>query len=118
MEIGKTRFSELYKNYKEDSENFLVTYAREKQTRKIGAKMDELIAVELRADKELIEDEKTETVTTYNFNAVRDEIRRKYRKKVSSGTIRNRAISWGFWKSSSTIAIKFTVLQNKYQSIE
>lgn len=110
LEIGKTRFSELYKSYKEDSENFSVTYIREKQTRKLETKMDELIALELRADKKLIENEKIETVTTYNFNAVRDEIRRKYKKEISSGTIRNRAISWGFWKpknKSSKTYIEF-----------
>ena len=98
LEIGKSRFSEIYKQYQKDPDKFDINYERHKVTRKVGSEIDEVIAIELRKEKEIIENPQINTVQNFNFYSLKDEIKRNYKIVIAANTIRNKAINWGFYK--------------------
>jgi len=109
LDIRKTRFSELWKRYKEDPEKFHIDYSRSEPTRKSDPEIDEIIANELRAEKAVIEAPNNK-IKDFNFRAIEADILRNHGKKISYGTIRNKAILWKFHdpkKEKNTLYTEF-----------
>jgi len=90
LDIGRSRFFELLKSYKESPYNFSIAYTREKKTRHISKKVEKNIIKELQAEKKFIEDP-TMPIRSYNYSYIRDILREKYSQKVSVPTIIDRA---------------------------
>lgn len=86
--IKKTRFFKLLNEYKTLSDDFRIEYTRKSKPR-ISSDIEERIIVELRQEKELIDDPRI-PITSYNYTAVRDRLQ-KQNIKVSVPTIINRA---------------------------
>lgn len=96
LEIKRSRFFELVKNYKKNSDNFSIEYARSSPNRKITAEAEEDIIAELAFEKNLIKD-CSNPIRYYNYSYLKDLLMRKYGHKVSVPTIINRAIKYGFY---------------------
>ena len=88
LEIGKTRFFALLRNYRKDPDNFTIQYERCTQPR-LNETTECAIKQELLREKELVEDERL-SITSYNYSAVRDRLR-KSDIQVSVPTIIKRA---------------------------
>jgi hypothetical protein len=88
LEIGKTRFFALLKDFKKDTDDFQISYQRTSQSR-LGMKIEIAIAHELKREKELVEDPRL-PITSYNYSAVRDRLL-KQDIQVSVPTIIQRA---------------------------
>lgn len=87
----------MYQEWRRSPDTFDICYERKKPTRILGEEKEKIIVEELRKEKEIIEDYKIPNVTTFNFNALRDEIWRKHKIKISETTIRKKAIQWNFY---------------------
>lgn len=87
--IGKARFFELVKGYRESPDNFSVQYSR-KTPKRISLCIESNILKELKIDKKLIQD-KNVPLKRYNYSYVKDLLERKYKQKVSLPTIIDRA---------------------------
>jgi hypothetical protein len=94
--IGRSRFFELLKEYRENPDNFSIAYGRKEATRKITKETDDNIIKELTIEKKLIENKEIPT-RHYNYSYVKEELRRKYRQKVSLPTIISRAKKHNFY---------------------
>ena len=90
LEIGRSRFFELLKSYKENPYDFSIAYNRQKKIRHISEKVEKNIIKELKLEKSFIEDPAM-TVRSYNYSYIRDVLRDKYKQKVSVPTIIDRA---------------------------
>jgi hypothetical protein len=88
LEIGKTRFFALLKDFKKGTDDFQISYQRTSQSR-LGMKIEIAIAHELKREKELVEDPRL-PITSYNYSAVRDRLL-KQDIQVSVPTIIQRA---------------------------
>jgi hypothetical protein len=86
--IGKTRFFALLKEYRHDPDTFFLTYQRTTPA-KLSLCVEEEIARELMVKKALVEDQGL-PITTYNYSAVRDRLKKKG-MSVSLPTLINRA---------------------------
>jgi len=95
--IGKRRFFQLVKKYREHEDNFSVEYRREKVTRKIDDKVEDNILVELTKEKKII-DSPDNPVKDFNYSYIRDLVIEKYGNKVSVPTVISRAKKYGFYK--------------------
>jgi len=69
--IGRSRFFQLLKRYRENPSGFTVTYQRTTCPRKIASEVEKNILQELRQEKRLIEDPEV-SVKAYNDSYVRD----------------------------------------------
>ena len=95
LDIGRSRFFALLKEYRHDPHRFSIAYQRESRAR-LPARAEAGIEKELMLEKNLIDDS-TLPVTTYNYSAIRDRlIKRGIR--VSSPTIIARAKSLGCYQ--------------------
>jgi hypothetical protein len=54
--VGKTRFFELVREYRDSPAGFSIEYTRKNATNKIAPEVEENIMVELEAEKRLIQD--------------------------------------------------------------
>jgi len=90
LSIKRRRFFELVKRYREDPENFSISYRREKSTRTISKEIEENIIKELSIEKSLIEN-RDMPIKFYNYSYVKDQLWNKYRQRVSLPTIIDRA---------------------------
>lgn len=88
LEIGKTRFFALLKEYKQNPDNFTVVYERA-STAKLAEKTEAAIRDALLREKEIVEDANL-PISGYNYTAIRDRL---YTKgiEVSVTTIIDRA---------------------------
>ncbi len=96
--IKRRRFFELVKRYREDPENFSISYRREKSTRTISKEIEENIIKELSIEKSLIEN-RDMPIKSYNYSYVKDQLWNKYRQRVSLPTIIDRAKKNNFYFS-------------------
>ena len=94
--IKKTRFFALVKKYKEDPESFSIEYNRKKATRKIPEEVEDNIMKELKIEKRLISDPEV-PLRSYNYSYIKDRLASKYKQKVSTPTIIDRAKKEGFY---------------------
>lgn len=92
LDIGKTRFFALIKQYRENPETFSIEYQRSSKSR-LPADTEEKIKLALLDDKELV-DNKELPIDTYNYAALNDRLK-KEGIQVSTTTIIKRAKSYG-----------------------
>jgi len=88
--IKKTRFFALMKRFKDDPENFSVSYFRSTPTRVISKAIETNIIKELKIEKDLIET-KDVPIRCYNYSCIKDILENDYNQKVSLPTIIDRA---------------------------
>lgn len=96
LKVGRSRFFELLKKYRENPSDFSIAYGRKGCTRKISPEIESSILRELRREKQLI-DNPNIPLQTYNYSYVRDLLWSKYRQKVSVPTIIKRAKEHDFF---------------------
>ena len=94
--IGRSRFFELLNKYREDPENFSISYKRRRSCRRIDREIEGNILKELRIEKGLIENEDM-PIKSYNYSYIRDQLWIKHRQKVSLPTIIDRAKKNNFY---------------------
>jgi len=94
--IKKTRFFALIKRFKDDPENFSVSYFRSTPTRTISKAIETNIMKELNTEKDLIK-AKEVPIRWYNYSYIKDTLENDYNQKVSLSTIINRAKTNGFY---------------------
>ena len=97
LKIRRSRFFELLRQYRKDSDNFSVEYTRNSATRRIREEVEKNIISELEKEKKLIED-KSIVITGYNYSYVRDQLYQNYRQKAALSTIISLASKQGFYK--------------------
>ena len=56
LKIGRSRFFEILKQYKQNRYDFSIEYQRDKSNNKITSEVEESIMAELEAEKRLIQD--------------------------------------------------------------
>jgi len=96
LDIKKTRFFALIKRFKDDPENFSVSYFRSTPTRTISKDIETNIIKELNTEKDLIK-AKEVPIKCYNYSYIKDILEKDYNQKVSLSTIINRAKTKGFY---------------------
>lgn len=92
LQINKTRFFELLKEYRADPEGFSLNYERATPAH-LSAEVEAAIQEELLREKALVEDPEL-PIWNYNYSALRDRLRRKG-MIVSATTITKRAKALG-----------------------
>jgi transposase len=95
--IGRSRFFDLIKKYRQEDENFSIKYQRQSINQKLDDEYDEFILNELKTSKDLIDNPEIPTYR-YNYSYSSQEIKRKYGIAISVPTIINRAKKWGYYK--------------------
>ncbi len=95
LEIGKSRFFLLLREYRRNPDGFSLTYQRTTPTR-LPASVEKEIETELMLEKGLIEDPSL-PISGYNYSAIRDRLA-KHRIIVSSPTIIARAEDFGCYQ--------------------
>jgi len=88
LDISRSRFFILWREYREDPEAFTISYQRT-TPRRISPAAEEAIEHELMREKSLIEDPEI-PISGYNYSAIRDRLR-KQGVDVSVNTIIDRA---------------------------
>ena len=88
LDIGKTRFFALLKEYRQDPEAFSVGYERHTPDR-LSAAVEAQIERELLREKEIVEDKRL-PISGYNYSALRDRLKKKD-IEVSVTTVIDRA---------------------------
>ncbi len=88
LEINKTRFFALVKDYRRSPATFTLAYERETPAR-LSGEVEEAIAGELLREKALVDNPKL-PIGSYNYSAIRDRLQKK-RIYVSVNTIIQRA---------------------------
>ena len=91
LEIGRSRFFTLLKEYRHNPDTFSIAYQRETPTRGLFVSVEKQIKEELMLEKSLIDDP-TLPITTYNYSAIRDRLANR-RIIVALSTIIGRAKS-------------------------
>jgi transposase len=97
LEVGKTQFFALLKEYRRNPEDFSVAYERHAPGR-LSAALEAAIERELLREKEVVEN-KDLPISGYNYSALRDRLK-KQGYKVSITTIIERAKQLGCYKPS------------------
>lgn len=95
LDIGKTRFFALLKEYRQGPEAFSVSYRRATPAR-LSAAVEAEIKRALLREKELVEDRRL-PISGYNYSALRDRLARKG-INVSLNTIISRAKPLGCYR--------------------
>jgi len=90
------RFFELLKEYRNDPDNFSISYHRKTATRKIDKEIEENIIKELSLESRLI-DNKDMPIKFYNYSYIKDQLYDNYGQKVFLSTIIDRAKKNGFY---------------------
>jgi len=88
LKIGKSRFFELLKSYRQDPEAFTITYQRS-TNKKLSTDVEDEIEKALLREKAIVEDPNL-PISGYNYTALRDRLLAKG-IKVSTTTIISRA---------------------------
>ena len=76
LEIGRSRFFTLLKEYRHNPDTFSIAYQRESPTRGLSVSVEKEIKEELMLEKSLIDDP-TLPITTYNYSAIRDRLAKR-----------------------------------------
>ena len=95
--IGRSRFFELLKEYRNNPGGFSIAYSRKEATRRISEDTNGNIIKELTTEKRLIENKEI-PIRHYNYSYVKDQLWRKYQQKVSLPTIISRAKKHNFYR--------------------
>jgi len=92
LQINKTRFFALLKEYRRDPAGFLITYERKTPAR-LSGEIEAAMAKELLREKELVENPEL-PISSYNYSAIQDRLEKKG-FTVSATTITKRAKELG-----------------------
>lgn len=95
--LKRARFFKILKEYRSNPETFSIEYKRESVNRKIDLETEEKIIGELEKEKKLIDD-KNIPIKSYNYSAIRDDLKDKFDISISIPTIIDRAKKNGFYK--------------------
>lgn len=98
LNIERAQFFRLLKRYRQDKENFAISYKRATINQGLDDKSNDFILEQLKEQKEIIEHPDTPT-RRYNYSDAAKTIQNKHGIKVSYQTIINRAKQWGYYKS-------------------
>ena len=96
LDIGKSRFFELIRAYRESPDQFSIQYIRETPSRQIDPAIEKNILKELAIDQKAIRN-KNIPLKSYNYSYVRDRLKTTYHQKVSLPTIIDRAKKNNFY---------------------
>jgi len=96
LEIKKSRFFMLLKQYKDNPQHFTIQYQRTTPPRIISPEIEQNILKELSIEKKIIQNKEI-PLTSYNYSYLRDRLRGTYHQKVSLPTIIDRAKKHGFY---------------------
>jgi hypothetical protein len=96
LEIGRSRFFALLKEYCSSPEGFSIAYQRKSPTR-LSIQVEREIEQELMLERNLIDDS-TLPITTYNYSAIRDRLANR-EISVALSTIIDRAKTLGCYQS-------------------
>jgi len=88
LQVNKTRFFAILKEYRRDPESFSIAYERETPAR-LSEEVEAAIAKELLREKALVEDPQL-PISSYNYLAMRDRLKKRG-FTVSATTITKRA---------------------------
>lgn len=94
--IGRSRFFEILKDYRQNPNAFSIEYSRDKTNNKITSEVEDDILAELYIEKSLIEDS-SNPIKHYNYSYIKDQLLSRYGHKVSLPTIIDRAKRYGFY---------------------
>jgi hypothetical protein len=92
LQINKTRFFTLLKEYRRDPAGFSITYERKTPAR-LSSEVEAAMAKELLREKELVENPEL-PISSYNYSAIQDRLEKKG-CTVSATTITKRAKELG-----------------------
>lgn len=95
LDVGRSRFFDLLKGYRERPDDFSLEYKRKGSNRQIDEKAAKLILKELEKEKKTIEDKKN-PVRFYNYSYLKNVLEEKHQVKVSVSTVIRRAKKMGF----------------------
>ena len=94
--IGKARFFELIRAYRENPDQFSIQYSRSSPTRSIDPIIEQNILKELAIDQKAILNPAI-PLKHYNYSYVQKRLRSQYRQKVALSTLIDRAKKHGFY---------------------
>lgn len=100
LNIGRSRFFELAKLYRENPGKFSISYQRHQRTRFIDSEIEYNIIEELKISKKLI-DRKDTPIRSYNYSFIKNELKKRYKQSISLPTIITRAKEYGFYINRS-----------------
>lgn len=98
MEISRSRFYQLVEQYRQDRKQFDLEYHRRKKTNQLDPKIEKNILDELAFEKKNVIDNPDVPTRWYNYTYIQEQLRGKYKQKVSVPTIIDRAQKYGYWK--------------------
>ena len=107
--IGRSRFFEILKSYRQNPGTFSIEYARSSPNRKIESEVEDNILTELYLEKCLIEDI-SNPIKYYNYSYIRDLLTAKYGQRVSLPTIIDRAKRYGFYDKKKRLFFKLLLI--------
>ena len=95
LQIKRSRFFILFNNFKDDSDDFTISYRR-RSPKRISQVLEEIIIHELEKEKGLI-DNRDIPIRNYNYSYIGDQIYKNHSFKVSVPTIIKRAKENNFY---------------------
>lgn len=98
LQLGKSRFYEVMKTYRQKPDTFTIAYDRHESNNRLDPTIGKNILKELKIEKEKIIDNPDVPVRRYNYSYIKDQLKRNYDQQVSLPTIINRAKEHGYWK--------------------
>lgn len=100
LEIKRSQFFNLASRYRNGSEKFTIRHKGNDGNRKISAEVETAILEELKKEKKLINN-KNMPIESYNYSAVRDDLKSKLEIEVALSTIISRAKDNGYYLKKS-----------------
>ncbi len=101
LELGRTHFYNLVRDYQKDPISFSIAYVRSTPTRLLNSTIEDNILEELKIEKEKIIDNPHVPTKHYNYSYIRSILKEKYGQRPSVSTIIDRAKKHGYWKKKS-----------------
>ena len=98
LELGRTHFYNLVRDYQKDPIGFSIAYVRSTPTRLLNPAIEDNILQELKVEKEEIIDNPDVPTKHYNYSYIRSILKEKYGQHPSVSTIIDRAKKHGYWK--------------------
>jgi hypothetical protein len=95
LKIGRRRFFDLIKNYRETPDKFSLEYKRKASSNRISEKAESKIMSELKKEASIIGDINN-PVRDFNYSYLKEILEKKHKVSVSLPTIISRAKKMGF----------------------
>lgn len=101
LNIGRRRFFDLIKKYRETPDEFSLDYKRKSSSNRISGHAENKIMSELKKESSIIRD-KNNPVRDYNYSYLKEVLEKKHKVSVSLPTIIARAKKAGFIRKSGS----------------